>query len=77
LHRVAGALHGHGGSFEESSLRSTKVRSLEAQLEDVILSKDRITKDLTLDLEQSQGRVKSLESELGWVRAKLKGSEKR
>jgi len=39
--------------LKKATSDSTKVRSLEAQLEDVILSKDRVTKELTLELEQS------------------------
>jgi len=77
LHRVAGALHAMVNHLKKVASNSTKVRSLEAQLEDAILSKDKMTKDLTLELEQGQGQAKSLESELGWVRAKLEELEKR
>ena len=63
--------------LKNAAVDGTKVRSSESQLKDVILAKDRVTKQLTLELEQSQGQSKSLETELEWVKAKLEGLEQR
>jgi len=41
-----------------------KIRSVEAQLEDVTLAKEQESKELNFELEQSRGQVKALETEL-------------
>jgi len=56
---------------------STRVRTLEAQLEDALLEKDRVSKDFAFEMEQSRGQLKMLEFELSLEKAKVDGVEQR
>lgn len=59
--------------LKRNSTNNAKVRSLEAQLQELLLEKN----EASMAFVQSQGKLKMLESELAWEKAKVEIVEER